>query len=459
MATFKYIVKSKTYPAKVYLRLRHSNTLDIVKTTNILIDPTDWDSKNQKLKKKYKLSAKDQVEYSKTETTLAQLKEHIKNAFNQREIPLGQIDNSWLEYHIDIFNGDVIPEIERSDFLIDAIQHVIDTANIRENNQKGLGLSKSRVNSYNNLLKIIKKYQGKNIRYRIKEIDLKFGKAFLNWLINSQKYSEGYARKKIDDLKTVCRDAQLDGLETSLQLNKIKGGKTKKEHAIYLNPHELDKIENTHLVSEALVNARKWLILGANIGTRGQDLLNLTKDNFVNRSGLEVIEIKQQKTGKNVTIPILDKTREIIKDGLPKKISIQKLNTYFKKICELSEINEPTLGTKILMIDENGQEIPKDKNGKYIKKGIKRAVTGTYQKWELVTTHVCRRSFATNQYGILPTSLIMRITGHSTEKQLLEYVRKDSLDYAQQIADFYELQKLKQEKTPKMNIIKNVSKL
>ena len=70
----------------------------------------------------------------------------------------------------------------------------------------------------------------------------------------------------------------------------------------------------------------------------------------------------------------------------------------------------------------------------------KRKVEGKYEKWKLITSHVCRRSFATNQYGILPTPLIMQITGHSTEKMFLNYIGKNSYDYAKQIAQFYENQ-------------------
>ena len=74
-----------------------------------------------------------------------------------------------------------------------------------------------------------------------------------------------------------------------------------------------------------------------------------------------------------------------------------------------------------------------------------------------MASHVCRRSFASNLYGVLPTPLIMSITSHSSEKMLLNYIGKDSLDFAQQIADFYTLQALKEKKEPQLNIIKNIS--
>ena len=40
---------------------------------------------------------------------------------------------------------------------------------------------------------------------------------------------------------------------------------------------------------------------------------------------------------------------------------------------------------------------------------------------------------------------------------LLNYIGKDSLDYAQQIVDFYTLQALKDKKEPQLNVIKNAS--
>src|SRR5690606_11635812 len=143
--------------------------------------------------------------------------------------------------------------------------------------------------------------------------------------------------------------------------------------------------------------------------------------------------------------------------GLPYKISIQKFNDGIKEVCRLAGIDQQVKGTKISMIDSQGNVIPKDENGKYIKKGVKRKIYGTYPKHELLSSHTCRRSFATNLYGELPTPLIMRITAHGTEKMFLKYIGKDALDYAQQIADFYELQALKNKKEPQPQVVKKAS--
>lgn len=456
MATVYFLYRSTRKHAPLTVRLQaydqDNKKFQFEAKTLLYVDKEYWEITRHK---KRNVDAKDKKRISEVNKELSNIEDYLVKSF-ATERPQPSI-KSWLKDKLHRYYNPEEKENKQSDLLIDNIQRIIDTANTRENNQKGLGLSKSRINSYKNLLKIIGVYQKEQKPIKVKDIDIRFGKEFLGWMMNDKGYSESYSRKKVDDIKTVCRDAEIYDVEVSSQLGKVKGGKPKTDFIIYLSPEELEKIEKVHLVSEAHQNARKWLLLGCNIGQRGSDLLKINKSNFVTRNGLELIELKQQKTGKDVTIPILDKTKEIIKTGLPYSISIQNFNHYLKAVCEIAGIDTVIEGTKVLMLDDEGKEIPKDESGKYIKKGVKRAVRGFYSKYDLITSHVCRRSFATNLYGVLPTPLIMQITQHSTEKMFLQYIGKNSLDYAQQIADFYELQKLKGEKEPQLNVIKNIS--
>jgi len=435
MATVKFQLLSESENAPIYLRLSVNRNNSPRAKTGLHIAPKNWSTSN----------------YPKTNTStnkklksdLQKLETYILDEVNNANTTGKQINISWLKHNINLFFGR-ISETTQSDLLIDAIQSVIDEAPTRKNGKGGIGLSKSRLNSYTSLKNIINEYQKHNT-LKVKDVNLKFAKDFLKYLLNTKNYQKSYALKKIADLKTVCNDASFYGIETSTQLKKIDSTKTKNENILYLNPKELQAIEDVVLLNDALKNARKWLLLGCNIGQRGGDLLNLNETNFINRNGLEVIELKQQKTDKNVTIPVLEKTKKIIKSGLPYKISIQKFNKHIKEICRIAEINELINDSKITVIAE----------GKGNKQ--KRKVNGLYPKWELMASHVCRRSFASNLYGILPTPLIMSITSHSSEKMLLNYIGKDSLDFAQQIADFYTLQAIKSKKEPQLNIIKNAS--
>lgn len=455
MASIYFLYRSTRPKAYLKVRLQDHDPNNIKfqfeAKTQLEVTKVYWENTRHK---KRNVDAVDKSLIAEVNSNLSKLEDYLLQKYKDQK-PDPQ-DKNWLREVLNEFYNPPQKEEKRSELITDCIQDLIDNANTRENSTGGLGLSKSRVKSYQNLLSVFKKYQGKK-KHKVKDVDIQFGKHFLNWLLVSQNYAEGYAKKKIDDLKTVCAEAEINGVEISPQLKKVKGGKAKNDFIIYLTPKELKKIEKINLISNALQNVRKWLLLGCSIGQRGGDLLNLTEDNFITRNGLELIELKQQKTSKNVTIPVLPTTKDILKEGLPYKIAIQNFNNDLKRLCELAEINEPTKGTKIVMLNEKGEIIEKNEKGKYKEKGTKRKITGTFPKYELVTSHVCRRTFASNQYGILPTPLIMQITAHSTEKMLLGYIGKSSMDYAQQIADFYTKQAQKEKKQAKMDIIKNAS--
>jgi len=60
---------------------------------------------------------------------------------------------------------------------------------------------------------------------------------------------------------------------------------------------------------------------------------------------------------------------------------------------------------------------------KSITRGGKREES-KHQKWELITVHTARRSFATNAYlAGVPTISIMKITGHRTESAFMKYIK------------------------------------
>lgn len=436
MATIYFLYRSTRDQAPLTVRLQdhdpNNKKFQFQAKTELEVTKQYWTTTRHK---KRNVDAIDKKRIAEVNAELSELENFVLKNYKEQKPQPQQKD--WLKNILHDYYNPQTEEAKKSDLVTVWIQEVVDNASTRENATGGLGISESRIKSYKNLLNIFKQYQGRK-KYRVQDIDVKFGKDFLHWLINSRNYSEGYAKKKIDDLKTVCAEAELNGIQVSHQLKKVKGGKTKNDYIIYLTPDELKIIEETEIKSESLKNVRKWLLLGCLIGQRGGDLLKLSEENFVSRNGLDLIEIKQQKTGKNVTIPVLPKTKELLKDGLPYKIAIQNFNNDLKVLCELCGIDAPTKGPKMVMLNDKGEIIEKDEKGNYKEKGgTKRKIVDVYPKHEIISSHVCRRTFATNHYGILPTTLLMQITGHSTEKMLLGYIGKNGMDYAQQIADIY----------------------
>ena len=435
MATIKYQLLSKSENAPIYVRLSVKRGLAPRTKTGLHINPKEWSSTNY--------PKTNNATNKKLKSDLQKLETYILDEVNNSNTTGEIINTSWLKFKIDVFFKRV-SENNQSELITDAIQSIIDEAPTRKNAKGGLGLSQKRIDSYNNLKRVITEYQ-KEKSFKIKEVNIKFAKDFLNFLLNKKGYQKSTSLKILADLKTVCTDADFYGIETNPQYKKIQSAKPNNENILFLNLKELEAIEKADLINEAHKNARKWLLLGCSIGQRVSDLLQLDETNFVTRNSLEVIELKQQKTGKNVTIPVLDKTKEILKNGLPYKISSQKFNQYIKKVCQKAEINELIQGSKVVVTE-------KAKGNKE-----KRKVSGLYPKWQLMASHVCRRSFCSNLYGVLPTPLIMSVSAHSSEKMLLNYIGKDSLDFAQQIADFYTLQAIKNKKEPQLQVIKKAS--
>jgi len=174
------------------------------------------------------------------------------------------------------------------------------------------------------------------------------------------------------------------------------------------------------------------------------DLLTLTKDNLTDKNGIELIELKQKKTGKQVYIPLHQKVKEILnkRNGdFPRKLSAQRFNEHIKKVAQMAGINQLTKGAIMQPIIVDG-------------KNAFRKLEGEFHKYELVTSHICRRSFASNYYGEMPTALIIQITGHSSESQFLDYVGKPPIDHAQQIAEYLNLIYQKQQNKPRLEVRK-----
>ena len=67
------------------------------------------------------------------------------------------------------------------------------------------------------------------------------------------------------------------------------------------------------------------------------------------------------------------------------------------------------------------------------KAGVRREVARA--KWQMVTTHTARRSFASNLYrGGVPARTIMAVTGHTTEQVFMRYIRLSNDEHMDIIA-------------------------
>lgn len=159
--------------------------------------------------------------------------------------------------------------------------------------------------------------------------------------------------------------------------------------------------------------ARDIFVVGCLTGQRVSDYKRISGEMIEQlRDGRQYIRIVQEKTGKEVFLPLDARVPEILAkygDKLP-KIQDQHLNYRIKVVGLLLGWTEPA-----------GLH---ERRGSLTYKSHKRFC-------DALKTHTARRSFATNAYkaGVSLAS-IMAVTGHSSEAMLRKYLKLDNKERA-----------------------------
>lgn len=279
----------------------------------------------------------------------------------------------------------------------------------RVNNDSGKKLAKVTIGNYRNTLLKLKEFQNvytKQINFDT--IDLDFYDKWIDFLSSKFDLCNNSIGRYTKTLKVFLNEATERGLNTNL-IFKNKRFKVLNEqtHSIYLNEVELLELYNLDLSNnKKLERVRDLFIVGCWTGLRFSDLVNILPENIKN----DKIQIKTKKTGEVVVLPIHWMVKSIMErykafpNSLPPAISNVKMNKYLKDAAKLVDSLHEMVQTNIT------------KGGKL--------VTTNQLKYELVTVHTARRSFATNLYKDGISSLtIMKLTAHKSEKVFLHYLK------------------------------------
>jgi integrase len=404
MPTINFFIQGKNNPSGIYVRLRDGVTIDAKAKTKYVINPTDWSKA-----KRYLKHTKDE-NFKKLDEDLQDLKREILTSFNT-SVNDKTINSDWLKSVIDPVKQSAIPLtlVEYFDYYRDKQRHNL-------------------MKSSSNKLLVVKNFivgLEKNLKKRIliSDINEDFVQKYLEIGLG-ENYSQNYLSRNFKFIKTVCYDAELRGIKIDAQLRKLKI-KENPTSIIFLSPAEIEAIQNVELKREALINARDWLIISCETAQRISDFLGFRKEDIrfqKNKKGrmVALLEITQKKTKSVIPIPLSSKVMKILENrggDFPRKISDQKYNEYIKEIAKEAGLTKLVKGAK--------------QDAK-----TKRKIFGEFPKWELVTSHIGRRSYATNNFGIIPTRLIMTMTGHKTEREFLKYIGKSETSMAMQLAEY-----------------------
>lgn len=207
-------------------------------------------------------------------------------------------------------------------------------------------------------------------------------------------YSANNVSKMLSVLRTVLQSAIDDGVTTmSIPSRLVPAPVTVK--SLVLSHDQIMSMYRHTYASPHLTNAvRLWTILYIT-AQRVSDLPDILSAVPAEIQGRKMIRFTQTKTTRMIALPFSPLMSEIWA-GLPHIISDQKINKYIKEAALISGIHD----------------------------------------YALITCHTARRSGATNLVlSGVPISIVMDITGHTTERECRKYVQYDDIQGAIRIGD------------------------
>lgn len=404
-----FYTQSKKNPANIYVRIREGIEIDAKAKTNFKINPEIFIKGRVKL---IKVPPNVDVLVKKENHRINQslinlqhklnfLNSHLTNLLNDRK-DYETINSEWLKNVIN-------PKAEKdiiSNSLVGYFNYYLDfkKSSLKPSTIKKLKVFKARVENYE---------KDKGVVY-IQEVNKKFALSMQKWC-DDNNYAHNTKVKTLKVILTICNHAIENGIATNPELKSItKGLKYKNTDIITLDFNEIKQIIDKEIKDERISIAKDWLIISCFTAQRVSDFLRFTKEDVVFKNGEYLLDIKQKKTDKSVFIPLDEEVMKIL----------NKRNGEFPPVFSKNHNSNSTIYNQLI---KDVCKIAKLNN--IVTANIRNTKTKRYElkevpKYKAITSHIGRRSFATNYHGQIDTVLLISATGHATEVQFLRYVGK-----------------------------------
>ena len=385
-------------------------------STGEQIDVKHWNAEKQRARENRSFN-----EYPEFNTYLDKLETETQNyyrkCFNDGFIPETDDIRKYLDRFV-TYRTQLEPKEKKITFF-EFFQIAIDEKIIR--------LKPNTIKAHKSTLKNLKVYATeRHINLDFENITIEFFYNFMEFMYSPpREFSLNYASKIIEVIKQNLSEATERGYNNNLAFrSRVFNIQSEKVDDIYLNETELKKIFNLDLSDKpkGYNTVRDLFLIGCYTGLRFSDWEKVRKDQIIYENNQAFISVTTEKTTTKIKIPLHYVVQDTLKkypDKLPVSLSSQKTNEYLKEIGALACI-------------DNLQILSKSKAGK--------RVDVEQQKYKYIETHTARRSFATNAYlSGVDTLLIMNITGHTTEREFLKYIKVSKDEKAAKMAqtDFF----------------------
>ena len=248
----------------------------------------------------------------------------------------------------------------------------------------------------------------------IMDFDREFRQDWMEYF-DALKYERSYSSKHIDRIRRAVN--WMADLGEAVHQDVLNRKMSKIEPEKWLRPaltlEELKQIKDVKL-SGHLNKVRDLLLVQCFTGLRISDMKTLSTRRVYGSGDDQYIKLRTKKGDREVEI-YLNETVQAIRakyDGFPAMMAEQQYNESIKKVCKAAGIDEVMQDAKkIQMVNINGKLCPRN-------------VRGNFPKYELISSHDLRRTFATVLYHEteMEQADIMAMTGHKSERTFLLYI-------------------------------------
>lgn len=301
-------------------------------STGIHIEADYWDTKNQVILKSHKSA----ILYNSQLDTIKSKINNIYMILRLQDSPFSVEDIQ------DKYLG---KEIKKNEFILSYYKQYL--AKIKK--LVGLEIKDNTYNKFvyvGNHLEAFLKWKFKRADLPLKELSLQFLDDFDYYLKTEKKQEQVTINKTIQRLRTPIKQAISEGYldRDPFILHKSK---TVRKTVIFLNTEELKILEETSLQQKRLSIIQDLFIFCCYTGLAYNEMSNLEKRNIqIGFDGINWIQMKREKTQRQISIPILPKAQEIIEkystdsNRIFSLISNQKFNSYLKEISVITGIEK-----------------------------------------------------------------------------------------------------------------------
>lgn len=398
----------------------------LVFSTGESVEPSNWNEGKQRVKGR-NITTKDDKHL--LNDLLDNLETVLLKAYN-KELPNGVPQPDTLKKYLSDFVN------QNEETAGQTTLHVLlDRFICGEIKSQGEDKSANTLKTYKTLKGHLTEFESvKKIKIDFDAITLDFYYKYVDFLKNRDRHEKDIRRlrpdlknkpikgldpnsigKDIQILKVVMGEAVDQDLTENLQFKHKKFFVIRKDtDAVYLTVKEIMKLYKYDFsANKKLENVRDLFVFGCFTGLRFSDYSNVKPENIISEDGEFFVKMRTKKTDDLVIIPTNPIILEIFEkykhnpNRLPKSISIQKFNDYVKEACRVAGLVETGRLSKSMDL----------------------------QLWESISSHTCRRSFASNYYlEGFPTIDLMKITGHTTERSFMKYIKVTKLTAAKNLS-------------------------